>query len=39
MFTPKGCTLLTEAVDRLAAGQSNKDGKAVARAKLRAELS
>ena len=40
MFTPKGCTLLTEAVDRLAAGQSNKGGKAVAaaRAKLRDEL-
>ena len=43
MFVPKGCVLLTEAVDQLAearrtAGQTNDDGKNAARAELRAEL-
>ena len=43
MFVPKGCVLLTEAVDRLAearrtAGQTNDDGRNAARAELRAEL-
>ena len=43
MFVPKGCVLLTEAVDRLAkarwtAGQINDEGRNAARAELRAEL-
>ena len=43
MFVPKGCVLLTAAVDRLAearrtAGQANDDGKNAAREELRAEL-
>ena len=43
MFVPKGCVLLTAAVDRLAearrtAGQANDDGKNAAREELRKEL-
>ena len=43
MFVPKGCVLLTAAVDRLAearrtAGQANDDGKHAAQVELRAEL-
>ena len=43
MFVPKGCVLLTAAVDRLAearrtAGQANDDGKNAAREELRGEF-